>query len=291
MAFLSLGSAIIDRVEEMTIRSPMSSMTGDQALLKANYHWLKPRYLHDDDTRDFVFQSWVTTIDSKIIVVDPCNGNGRSHPLALFNQLDTPYLERFAQTGLRPQDVDLVFCTHLHHDHCGWSTRLQNGRFVPTFPNARYLYVRQEYERWKNPPELQRAYDLNVGVFEHSVRPIFEAGLAHMVEEGYELTSSCTVLSAPGHTAGHSILHLHSQGHHAFFTGDVFHHPLQLLYPELHMPGDDDLAVAIQTRRRVISRCLQHQALILPAHFPRPYAGYARIQDGGLIFEPVNERP
>jgi len=287
MTFLRVGDAIIDRVEEMTIRSPMSSMTSDQRLLEANHYWLKPLYLHDDGTRDFVFQSWVTTVDSRVIVIDPCNGNGRSHPLPMFNQLNTPYVERFEQTGLRLQDVDLVFCTHLHHDHCGWSTRLQNGRFVPTFPNARYLYVREEYERWKNPPKLHRAYDLNVGVFEHSVQPIFEAGLAQMIEDGHELTRSLTALSAPGHTAGHSILHLHSQEHHAFFTGDVFHHPLQVPYPELHMPGDDDLTAAIRTRRHVISLCLEYRALVLPAHFPRPYAGYVCTREAGVIFQPV----
>ena len=112
MTFLRVGDAIIDRVEEMTIRSPMSSMTSDQRLLEANHYWLKPLYLHDDGTRDFVFQSWVTTVDSRVIVIDPCNGNGRSHPLPMFNQLNTPYVERFEQTMIGAVEVDLNRLAH-----------------------------------------------------------------------------------------------------------------------------------------------------------------------------------
>ncbi len=288
MTTFKLGHAQIWRVEEMTIRSPMSTLTSDQALLDANSHWLRPLFLNEDGTRDFVFQSWIVTVDSTVIVIDPCNGNGRKHPLALFNNLDTPYLERFAATGIRPEDVDIVFCTHLHHDHCGWSTRLKSGRFIPTFPTARYIYVRRELERWRNPPPLSpQGYDLNVGVFDHSVRPIFDAGLATLADTGQRLTESIVIDAAHGHTAGHSMLHLTSAAQHAFFTGDVFHHPLQLLYPELHMPGDDDRVLAIRTRKRILALCMQNDALILPAHFPRPYAGYVRSRDAQLLFQPI----
>jgi glyoxylase-like metal-dependent hydrolase (beta-lactamase superfamily II) len=228
------------------------------------------------------------TVDSRVIVIDPCNGNGRDHPLALFNQLNTPYLERFAATGIRPADVDIVFCTHLHHDHCGWSTQLKNGRFVPTFPNARYVYVRREYERWQHPPARPpSSYDLNVGVFDHSVRPIVEAGLAEIVNATHRLTDSMGIEPAPGHTLGHSMLHLISAAQHAYFTGDVFHHPLQLLYPQLCMPGDDDRIAAIETRRSVLSLCVRNEALIVPAHFPHPHAGYARAEGDRTIFEPL----
>ncbi len=283
-----VGHAEIRRVEEMTIQSPMSTLTSDQALLEANRHWLMPLFLNEDGTRDFVFQSWVVTVDSKIIVIDPCNGNSRKHPLALFNNLATPYLERFEATGIRPADVDIVFCTHLHHDHCGWSTQLRDGRFIPTFPAARYVYVRREFERWQNPPPLPpQAYDLNVGVFDHSVRPIFDAGLAMMAETNQRLTESIVIEAAHGHTAGHSMLHLTSASQHAYFTGDVFHHPLQLLYPELYMPGDDDRALAIGTRERVLALCIQNDALILPAHFPHPYAGYVRSRGGQPLFQPL----
>ena len=284
------GDAEIRRVEEMTIRSPISTLTRDERILSDNLEWLAPRFLNEDGTRDFVFQSWILTIDSKVIVVDPCNGNGRAHPLALFDNLNTPYLERFEASGIRPQDVDIVFCTHLHHDHCGWSTRLQNGIYVPTFPKALYFYVRREYERWRHSPQHPGGIDLNIGVFDCSVKPIFDAGLAVVVNDQYRLTRRLTVEAATGHTAGHSILHLNDKdnGTHAIFTGDVFHHPLQMIYPELCMPGDDDRHAAVHTRNALVSWCLDHNALVLPAHFPRPYAGYVRKIDGETRFVPLD---
>jgi len=122
---------------------------------------------------------------------------------------------------------------------------------------------------------------------ERSVRPIMEAGLGVLVEDDQPLTESIAIEPAYGHTAGHSMLHLVSAAQHAYFTGDVFQHPLQLPYPELFMPGDDDRALGIETRKRVLAVCIQHRALMLPAHFPRPYAGYARSKSGRTLFEPL----
>jgi glyoxylase-like metal-dependent hydrolase (beta-lactamase superfamily II) len=285
---LKIGDAEIHRVEEMTIRSPMATLTQDQALLDANRYWLTPLFMTEDGKRDFVFQSWILIVDGLVLVVDPCNGNDRPHPLQLFDMLDTPYIERFAATGIKPEEVDYVCCTHLHHDHCGWSTRLRGGRFVPTFPNARYVYVRREYERWDPRRPGYRPFEYNVGVFERSVLPIIEAGLADLTEDHHRISASVTVEPAYGHTLGHSVLHLVSGGNEAYFTGDVFHHPLQIPYPELHMPGCDDLPTAIETRRRLVVRCAQRGALIIPAHFARPHAGFIRSRGGTLAFEAIS---
>lgn len=285
---MRVGLAEIRRVEEFTLKSPMSTLTRDQALIATNQHWLLPLFMHADGYRDFVFQSWILIVDGKVFVIDPCNGNGRPHMLPMFDHLNTPYIERFAATGIEPEEVDYVFCTHLHHDHCGWSTRLREGRFVPTFPNARYVYVRREYERWDTRRPNHEPVDYNVGVFERSVSPIMEAGLADLVDDRHRLAPSVAIEPAYGHTLGHSILHLESDAQEAYFTGDVFHHPLQMLYPELHMPGCDDLQMAIATRRRLIDACIERNALVIPAHFPAPYAGWIRRRDGAVTFEPYS---
>jgi glyoxylase-like metal-dependent hydrolase (beta-lactamase superfamily II) len=285
---MRVGLAEIRRVEEFTLKSPMSTLTRDQALIEANKHWLMPLFLQADGYRDFVFQSWILLVDDRVFVIDPCNGNGRPHMLPMFDHLNTPYIERFAATGIEPEDVDYVFCTHLHHDHCGWSTQLREGRYVPTFPNARYVYVRREYERWDTRRPDHKLVDYNVGVFERSVLPIMEAGLAELVDDRHRLAPSVAIEPAYGHTLGHSMLHLVSQAQEAYFTGDVFHHPLQMLYPELHMPGCDDLPMAIATRRRVVEQCIERNALVIPAHFPAPYAGWIRREGGAVMFEPVH---
>lgn len=269
----------------MTIKSPMAVLTQDQALIDANRQWLEPLFLNPEGDWDFIFQSWVMFVDDKVLVIDPCTGNGRPHMYPLFDGLDTPYIERFSATGVSPQDVDFVFCTHLHHDHCGWNTQLRDGRYVPTFPNASYLFVRREYERWDTRLAGHQFVDYNVGVFERSVLPVMEAGLAELVNDRHRVSSSLEIEPAYGHTLGHSILHLVSQAQEAYFTGDVFHHPLQMLDPRLHMPGCDNLQQAIETRRRVVDLCVERNALAIPAHFPAPHAGWLRRHDGLVSFE------
>ena len=285
MTLIKVGDAEIRRVEEMRIKSPMHVLTQDHALIDAHRHWLEPLFLQAEGHWDFIFQSWIVLVDDKIVVIDPCTGNGRPHMYPLFDHLNTPYIERFAASGIKPEDVDYVFCTHLHHDHCGWSTQLRDGRFVPTFSNARYIYVLREYERWDTRLPNHVPVDYNLGVFEHSVLPVMQAGLADLVADRYRISPSLEIEPAYGHTLGHSILHLVSQAQEAYFTGDVFHHPLQIIDPRLHMPGCDNLDMAIATRRRLIDLCVERKALVIPAHFPTPHAGWVRRHNNVVRFE------
>ena len=181
---IQIGASAIHRVEEATYKLPLS-MFGTDDLIDGHWNWLFPKFADAERNWDMVVQSWIAVVDGKVVVVDPCVGNGRSLPdFPMFHQLETPFIERFAATGFRPEDVTHVFCTHLHSDHCGWNTRLRGGRYVPTFPSARYVIARCEYDRWDtgrpdyDPDELHNR--LNAGVFETSVRPVVEAGLAEL---------------------------------------------------------------------------------------------------------------
>lgn len=269
---MKIGDAEIRRVEEMVIRSSVLSFTEDRALIEAHRHWLSPHFLSDDDRWANSFQSFIIVVDGKITVVDPCTGNGRPHELPIFADLDTPYIERFYATGFRPENVDHVVCTHLHHDHCGWNTQLRDGRYVPTFPRARYLLARREVTRWHPDTQHVPAYPWNAGVFERSVLPVLQAGLADLIDGAHHPVSpSLSIEPAPGHTLAHQILHLASAGREAYFTGDVFHHPLQLVQPELQFGPADDLEQAIASRRRVIELAIERDALLIPAHLPAPH--------------------
>ena len=202
MTMIQVGDAEIRRVEELAIISSMAMLTQDQALIEANRHWLMPHFLRPDGRRDFIFQSWILFVDGKVVVIDPCTGNGRPHMHPLFNRLDTPYIERFGATGIRPEQVDYVFCTHLHHDHCGWNTQLRDGRYVPTFPNARYPFVRREYERWDTRQPGHKPVDYNIGVFEQSVLPVSRPALPNWWATGIASrpasTSSLLTAIQPG---------------------------------------------------------------------------------------------
>jgi glyoxylase-like metal-dependent hydrolase (beta-lactamase superfamily II) len=270
---LRVGDAEIQPVLEMALRQrPIASLGADAALVEANRAWLAPSFLEAGDTWSLNFQTWVLAIDDKRVVIDPCT--------------DAPFIERFCATGVRPEQIDYVFCTHLHHDHCGWNTQLKDGRWVPTFPNARYLFLRREYERWDPNGANYRAVDYNEGVFERSVRPIVQAGLADVVLGRHQILPNLVVEPAHGHTSGHAMLHLGSNNEQAYFSGDCFHHPLQLTQPEIQFGDCDDVAQAIETRRRLVTLGLEQDALIIPAHLPSPYAGKVRRNaNGGVWFD------
>jgi glyoxylase-like metal-dependent hydrolase (beta-lactamase superfamily II) len=282
---IRVGDAEIRPVLEMALTGrPIGWLGAAPELIDAHRDWLAPHFLEEGDSWGLHFQSWIVRVDDRIVVIDPCTGNGRPHPLPLFDDLDLPFIERFEATGVRPEQVDLVFCTHMHHDHCGWNTRLRGGRWVPTFPNARYIFMRREYERWDPSGAGYRAVDYNDGVYERSIRPVVEAGLADLVLDDHRLSESLRIAAAPGHTLGHAILHLASGDEPAVFSGDSFHHPLQMIDPTIQFGDCDDVAQAIATRRRLAAFALEQEALLIPAHLPFPHAGRLRRRDGRTVF-------
>jgi glyoxylase-like metal-dependent hydrolase (beta-lactamase superfamily II) len=286
---LRVGEAEIHRVEELTTRFPLAMFGVSDELIEREAHWLFPCWADPGGSWEMVVQSFIVVADGRVTVVDPCVGNCRSLPhFPLFDQLDTPFIERFAATGIRPEEVEGVFCTHLHSDHCGWNTTLRDGRYVPTFPKARYYMAEREVERWDPRRAGHREVPENAGVFEASVLPVLEAGLAELIGDGAKISPSLTAHGAAGHTAGHTALQLRSAGAEAWFTGDAFHHPLELLHPEIDAGTCEDFAATAATRRRLIDNAVATGTLIVPAHFAAPHAGYLRQDSGGkLSFEAV----
>jgi glyoxylase-like metal-dependent hydrolase (beta-lactamase superfamily II) len=286
-----VGNAEIHRVEEISARLPFAMFNAGDAVIRNNAHWLFPDWVDVDQTWELVVQSWIVVVDGRVVIVDPCIGNGRSLPhFPLFHMLDTPFIERFAVTGIRPEHVDAVICTHLHSDHCGWNTMLRDGRYVPTFPKARYYMAQREFDRWDFRRPGYQPVPANEGVFENSVLPVLDAGLAELIPDDFRISPSLAAEPAHGHTLGHLALHLTSAGRHAWFTGDAFHHPLELLHPELDAQTCENFAQTLVTRKRLIAEFLACDALIVPAHFAAPHAGYLRETNGVRKFEPLASR-
>jgi glyoxylase-like metal-dependent hydrolase (beta-lactamase superfamily II) len=282
-----VGDAEIRRIEEMRTRLPVEVLA-DQAFIDANSDWLKPDFVESDDHISLVFQSWIIRVDDLVVVVDPCTGNGRSRPnLAFFDNLQTDFIERFERDGVDPARVDLVFCTHLHCDHCGWNTRLRDGRWVPTFPNARYLFGRREFDRWDPSQPGYQPAEHNEGVYEDSIQPIVDAGLAELIEDNHRLSPSLSSKPSRGHTVGHLALGLSSAGEDAWFTGDAVHHPIQLARPDASLGGDENPKEAAAFRRVIADHLSTTGALMIPAHFAGPHVGHVRRRDGRILFEPM----
>ncbi|MBV8961734.1 MAG: MBL fold metallo-hydrolase [Hyphomicrobiales bacterium] len=246
--------------------------------------WLAPKALDAKDTLIFCFQSYVVRTPHHTILVDSCIGNDKSRPTRPHWNMktDDTYMRGLAAAGLRVEDIDFVMCTHLHADHVGWNTRLENGRWVPTFPNARYVFSEKEYEYWA--AEHKKTPILAIG---DSVLPIMEAKRAELVRDDHQLGDHVRLLPTPGHTPGHVAICLGRGGDDAVMPGDLMHSPLQARIPELSIRFDTDMARSAKTRRSFLERYCDTKTLCCTAHFPSPSVGRIKRWDDGFRCEPV----
>ena len=281
---LTLGGAQITRIEDNlgpALEAKAMFPAFRDEIWEAERHWLAPTYFTPDGVRlRTSIHSWLVRTGRHTVLIDSCIGNGKDRPHSPhFHRRDVPWLERLRAAGAAPEQIDFVMCTHLHADHVGWNTRLDNGRWVPTFPNARYLFGRTEFERWDPRRAGHRPTPFNRNVFDDSILPVADAGQMVLVDDGHAVDDAFTVESAPGHTAGHVRIRLRAGGREAMFCGDVMHHPVQVLYPALCSSFDDDQAVALGSRMKLLTDCADRDILVLPAHFAEPHG--CRIASGG----------
>jgi glyoxylase-like metal-dependent hydrolase (beta-lactamase superfamily II) len=119
-------------------------------LLDDNRSWLQPEFLDGDDRLVLCIQGFVIKTPRLNILIDACVGNHKPRPTRPFwNMLNSDRFEKgLAAAGVTVNDIDVVMCTHLHTDHVGWNTRLENGRWVPTFPKATYIMADRELAHW-----------------------------------------------------------------------------------------------------------------------------------------------
>lgn len=287
MDTISLGDVEITRVTELrTLSLPRDAVFPDvdTAHWQAHQHWLAPEYFDPaaDEVRAAV-QTWVLRSEGRTILVDTGIGNGRERPyMPVFAHLDTDFLGELAAAGVRPEDVDVVLCTHLHGDHVGWNTHLVDGEWRPTFPNAEYVIARADFEYWNPENEIRtRSGRRMQNVFEDSVAPVHRAGQTVLWEgDHHDVDAHLRIEPAPGHTPGSSVLHLRSGTERAIFVGDLLHSPLQIAEPDCSPCFDEDEARANTERRRILEWTADHNALLFPAHFPGPGAAQVR-RDGG----------
>ena len=226
------------------------------------------------------YQTFVVRTPKHLVLVDTCTGEDKGHP-APFDFDKKPWLDNFKTAGLAFEDITHVFCTHLHIDHTGWNTKLVNGRWVPTFPNAKYIFHKDEYAYWeqatkdgKNPPG---------NVWTYNCRPIVEAGQALLVDDTYQLDDTFSLTPTPGHSPCHCCVDIRSKGQHAVVTGDMMHHALQCREPDWSTIFDADRAQAARSRRQFLGQVADTSTLILPIHFPNPTVG--RVSADGDRFK------
>ncbi len=236
--------------------------------------WLEPTFI-DPATGKLILniQSYLLRTPHHNILVDTCVGNHKPRPARPFwNMMQHDRYERgLAAAGVSVDDIDFVMCTHLHVDHVGWNTRLENGRWVPTFPNARYLFSGRELQHWTE----RSAQDANACPWiADSVLPIVAARRCDEITSDHVLNDLVRLIPTPGHSIDHFSVHLGKPGADALFTGDMIHSPLQAMIPEMSMMADYDQELAGKTRRAILERFCEEPTLICTAHFPKHPVGH-----------------
>lgn len=258
-------------------------------LLDQDIEWLKPRYYDAaSDGLMMVIQSFLLKTPHHIILVDTCSGNHKDRARPFFNQREWPWLKALAATGTHPNDIDIVLCSHLHVDHIGWNTQLIDGRWVPTFPNAKYLFSKDDFSYW----EEQYATDGLVRTgdyFSDSVLPIIEAGQAELVNGDYQIEDKIVLQLIPGHSPGQVAVNIGSGDGLTVLCGDLMHHPLQCQFPDWSTNFCVDAEQARVTRRRFFETHADQNTLVVPAHFPAPTAGRIVAGDIGYGFRYFGE--
>lgn len=281
-----VGAVRITRVVETAL--PVPGGEGSSFLPQASpaalraLPWLYPHFVTPDDQLILSIHALLVEAPGLRLVVDTCIGNDKPRSLLGGQSLATPFLQRMAEAGWSRESVNAVVCTHMHVDHVGWNTMLEKGRWVPTFPNARYIFGRDEFEHWNAFDE-----DNQRQIMADSVQPILDAGLAELVGTDHRLSDEVRLVPTLGHTPGHVSVLIESGGERAAITGDMSHHPCQMAHPDWSPLFDHDPVEAARTRARMFGEWADEGLLVIGTHYAGPTAGRI-VREGDAFRFKVN---
>lgn len=285
-----VGTVRITKVSECVLESALDEPSSEEGFLSQatrksllDIDWLRPDFISADGGVLLAFHALVIQVDGRTIMVDTCVGNAKQRPIQPFwHEMAGCFLEHLAAAGVAPKAVDTVVCTHLHVDHVGWNTRLENGSWVPTFPNARYLFGRLEYEAATRDADDAAATahaSYSAPFMADSVQPIFDAGLAQLVDADHRICPEVQLFPTHGHTPGHVSVMVESGGERAIITADSIHHPCQLRHPDWSVSADADRAAAVATRSALLQAHAGKPTLFIGTHWAGSSCGYVE-RDG-----------
>lgn len=268
-----IGDVTVTQIVELTTASlgPHLLPQATPEILGA-IDWMRP-FVDGDSRLVLSMHSLVVESQGQTIMVDTCIGNDKQRTYPRWNMMQGDFLKRFEAAGFTTAQIDTVLCTHMHVDHVGWNTRLVDGKWIPTFAAADYLFAEDEWNHWRGEEQEYGP------VIEDSVQPIFDAGKAVLVQPNHRVTDEVWLEPTPGHTPGHVSIHIASNGEEAVITGDMIHHPCQILHPDWSSLADHDGDLAARTRDGFIQRYADRPVLIIGTHFAGPTAGKI-VSDG-----------
>ena len=279
-----IGDVEITRIVELWNHTdPLNFLLpeGSPELMK-KYDWLFPHFATPDGDMMLNFQCFTVKTPERKIMVDTCVGNDRWREYDVFVNMHTSFIEDITAAGCPPDEITDVLCTHLHFDHVGWNTRKDGENWVPTFPNARYLFSKKEWAQWKDVP---RDGTVHAQHLVDSVQPVLDAGLVDLVEPDHRICDEVVLFPTPGHTPGHVSVHISSNGKAAVITGDLLHHPVQIAEPDMAGNFDMDPKQGCDTRRQFLESYKDRKAFVIGSHFSDPTGGWIVTENRNWRFE------
>lgn len=272
-----IGNVKVTRVVEMEVaggsRFILPQATRDEV---KKIPWLAPHFADEEGNLIMSVHALVVETPTRKMVVDTCIGNDKQRRFPNWSNLQLPFLEDLKKAGYEREEIDTVMCTHLHVDHVGWNTMLVDGEWIPTFPNARYLMAKPEYEYW----DAEEA-DEEEDIMSDSVRPVFDAGLVDLVDVDHQVCDEVFLEPTLGHTPGHVSVHIRSEGEEALITGDCIHHPCQIEHLAWASSADYDQQASTKTRHELMSKYADTNTMIIGTHFATPTAGHLKSKGSG----------
>jgi glyoxylase-like metal-dependent hydrolase (beta-lactamase superfamily II) len=290
-ASYQIASAKITRIDELLLSdvAPAGLLPSfDPQALQDHPDWLAGGA--GDAARQILtvsIHAWLVQEAGRTILIDTGAGNNKERQFSpLFHQLQSPFLARLKAAGVAPEDIDYVLLTHLHVDHVGWNTQLEDGRWVPTFPKAKYIFSRAERAYFTDPINHTKRNRASFEVQKDCIDPIIEAGLAHMIEvDRHEPIEGFTFHLSPGHSVAHASIEMRSNGEMAFFAGDVFHHPLQIYETGWRSVYDAFPEAAEKSRLWALNFAADHEAPLFSTHFAGTSVGTVQRRGAGFRWQ------
>jgi glyoxylase-like metal-dependent hydrolase (beta-lactamase superfamily II) len=274
-----VGNVKITRVIEMQVSGGSKFILPDATRdAVQEIDWLTPHFAEPDGRLIMSIHALIIEAGDRRIMVDTCLGNDKERGIPGWNMRHGPFLEDISTAGYPRESIDTVLCTHLHVDHVGWNTMWVDEKWVPTFPNARYLFGRTEWDHWSQEQNSQARGEDIIG---DSVQPIVDANLADLVDSDHKITDEIWLEPTPGHTPGHVSVRISSQGEDALITGDFMHHPCQMARPDWRSSADYDGEWAENTRNGLLEQYADQPILVIGTHFATPTAGHI-LRDGDV---------
>ena len=276
----SIGTIKVTKIEELVETINGSTMIAQARPENVKKHqWLTPHYADADGNLLFSVHAFAIQHGDTLVIVDTCLGRGKISSIPQWNKITTRFLDDFKSAGFELSRVDFVLCTHLHEDHVGWNTIKKEGRWIPTFPNAKYLFSETEWNHWAGS-------EYSECILKSSIEPLITNNLRCLISPPYQVTDGIKVIPTPGHTPGHVSVEITSEGEKAIITGDIMHNPVQCCEPEWEGASDVHPSLATKTRLEFLKAHENQDTLILGTHFPKPSAGKISANGNTWIFNP-----